>query len=184
MLATPLYGIRYAEATDHTRLWEHFQGIAEDVEKALVRVSNTRATTGDHAYTSGTLSTDSQLQWASLPVGRYRWFGQFMLQSGASDADLSARWSGAGVTYSGTVIGPAAANTGYEGPATFGNVINSTTGLLQCGVPAQETSALTMGVLTTTSVGTLVLQFAKKNAASGYQIVLRAGSWVTLERIG
>ncbi|WP_435589814.1 hypothetical protein [Micromonospora aurantiaca (nom. illeg.)] len=108
MPTTPL-GIRYPASTAHTRTWEHWQGLAEDVDAILARkgyiADNARSVTSANVTTVETVI--QSLTFDAVVGVRYKITGAQSLQSnGAQDsAVMRLRWAaGDVVTAGGTQI--------------------------------------------------------------------------------
>jgi len=74
MPTTPL-GITYPQSTDHTRLWEHLQALAESVDTLLTGQPTVRKATEVLTATSATFTSETVIHsvTASLVAGKVYW---------------------------------------------------------------------------------------------------------------
>ncbi|MCT2281552.1 hypothetical protein M3G91_28510 [Micromonospora chalcea] len=161
MPTTPL-GIEYPSSVAHTRLWEHFQTLAEDVDELLAlpadQVAGSGLTTNAVTATAFTALPNNVQAVMSNPSSKYRLLVDVVVQAwvAATTGDVRVSVAGiAGLTFPAT--------PGAGGPVTFGEVI--------VGGVQMTKQSLEFAVAIPTS-GSVTLQVqALRTVASGSQTV-------------
>lgn len=141
---TPL-GITYPASTDHTRMWEHFQTLAVDVDTLLGRkgyiADGTRNTTS--ASITSTETVIQSLTFTAVAGVRYKIIAVQGAQADAAPGSviMRTRWAaGASVTSAGTLI------TSVIPPANSANVgtITTSVGTFVPGINGSVTVGVTL----------------------------------------
>lgn len=182
----------YPASTGHTRLWEHYQTLADDIDADVEIVATAvedKATAvvkaSDETVTSSTTMQDDNELFVTLPVGLWR-VEAMLIFTGATGGDFKCTWSFAG-TAAGSqgrmMLGPATATT--SAVDTSMRAANTTSGGTAIyGVDGTFASAAREDLIwNVTASGVLTLQWAQQ-ASSGTATTLLAGSRLYITKLG
>jgi hypothetical protein len=181
---TPL-GITYPASTDHTRLWEHFQALAEDVDGLFtVRLPKIQRCTTQTLNSSNSVLADvTGMPGWTLEAGKvYAFRFKINWESAVATTGIQFRVDYSGSFSDSWILGWV--NNGSSTQFTrVSAVVNVTGGSFATtdSAGSADLNAEVEGHIVTTGAGTLKLRF--QSEVNGSNAIVNVGTFAVLEEV-